>query len=98
MPNAPAYRRQRNLIINYETEHLAYIYSLCLGRNLGRHGPRSSVLAKDAGIRGKFRINDHPHRFVLAVSPRENNMGRWCEGFEFDAPAAFWTGDSKGKR
>src|SRR5262252_1657889 len=23
MPNSPAYRRRRNLIINYETEHLA---------------------------------------------------------------------------
>jgi len=28
MPNSPAYRRRRNLIINYETEHLALGYGL----------------------------------------------------------------------
>src|SRR4029434_10337479 len=85
-------------LMSKSSTRLHVFYRLCLGKNLGRHGPKSSVLAKDVGIRGKFRINDHPHRFVLAVSPRENNMGRWCEGFEFDAPAAFWTGGSKRKR
>src|SRR5262249_22903903 len=39
-----------------------------------------------------------PHGFVLAVRPREHNMVRWGERFEFDAPAAFGTGGSVGKR
>jgi hypothetical protein len=56
------------------------------------------VLSNDAGIRGKFGINAHPHGFVLALGAGEDDMVPWCERFEFDASTAFGTGDSKRKR
>jgi len=40
MPNSPAYRRQRNLIINYETEHLGWAQQrvLVIDEDLGKSG------------------------------------------------------------
>jgi len=67
-------------------------------KGTSQSGQMASVLANDAGIRGEFSINDHPHGFVLAISAGENNMVRGCEWFEFDASTAFWTGHSKRKR
>jgi hypothetical protein len=71
---------------------------LMLHVKMGRSRQEASALWHNTGIRGEFRVNDHPYWFGLAISAAENNMVRWCERFEFDASTAFWTGHSKRKR
>ena len=63
--------------------------SSCTDKSTYQSGQRASVLSNNAGIRRKFGINDHLHWFVLTISACENNMGRWCERFEFNASTAF---------
>jgi hypothetical protein len=71
---------------------------LMLHIQMCRSWQKASALWNNTGIRGEFRVNDHPYWFGLVISAGENNMVRWCERFEFDASTAFWTGHSKRKR
>src|SRR5215510_8576664 len=100
MPNSPAYRRQRNLIINYETEHLASEDVLVADRGLCSYA--HIALLVRLGMHAVFRIGSRqivdftpPRPLVMPATRRSAAIkglprSRWISAFSKDDQLVEW--------